>query len=89
MTQVPVTPAPQPGPKTASPPEGRPTVQPEPGLLQAPGGRLAFPGAPPSAPSYEDEIHAALFYEKGLAVKALLAVAIVGAVLVVRFFFLG
>jgi hypothetical protein len=89
MTQIPVTPAPQPEPKTASPPEGRPTVQPGSGLSQALGARLAFPGAPPSAPSYEDEIHAALFYEKGLAIKALLAVAIVCAVLVVRFFFLG
>jgi hypothetical protein len=89
MTQVPVTPAPQPEPTTASPPDGRPTVQPGSGLSQAAGGRLAFPGAPPSAPSYEDEIHAALFYEKVLAVKALLAVAIVGAVLLVRFFFLG
>lgn len=77
MTQVPVTPAPQ------------PTGEPESGLAPAARGRLAFPGAPPSAPTYEDEINAAVSYEKGLAIKALLAVAIVGVVLVMRIFFLG
>jgi hypothetical protein len=52
-------------------------------------GRPAFPGAPPSAPSFEDEIRAAVSYEKGLAVKALIAIAVVLIVLAVRFYFLG
>jgi hypothetical protein len=93
MTRVPVTPAPQPGGHAADEPPGQPQGQPAggpgSGLAQAARGRPAFPGAPPSAPCYEDEIRAAVSYEKGLAIKALLALAIVGAVLVVRIFFLG
>jgi len=53
------------------------------------GGRPAFPGAAPAAPSFDDEIGAAVSYEKGLAVKALLAIAIVAIVLVVRVYFFG
>jgi hypothetical protein len=52
-------------------------------------GRAAFPGAPPSAPSFDDEIDAAVRYEKGLAVKALLAIALVALVLAVRVYFFG
>jgi hypothetical protein len=52
-------------------------------------GRPAFPGAPPSAPSFDDEIDAAVRYEKGLAVKALLAIALVALVLAVRVYFFG
>jgi len=52
-------------------------------------GRAAFPGAPPSAPSFDDEIDDAVRYEKGLAVKALLAIALVALVLAVRVYFFG
>ena len=52
-------------------------------------GRTAFPGAPPRAPSFEDEVHAAVSYEKGLAGKAVVAIAIVAVVIAVRFLFLG
>jgi hypothetical protein len=52
-------------------------------------GRAAFPGAPPAAPSFEDEVRAAVSYEKGLAGKAMVAIAIVAIVIAVRFLFLG
>ncbi len=52
-------------------------------------GRAAFPGAPASAPSFDDEIDAAVRYEKGLAVKALLALALVALVLAFRVYFFG
>lgn len=52
-------------------------------------GRAAFPAAPPSAPSFEDEVRAAVSYEKGLAGKAVVAIAIVAIVIAVRFLFLG
>ena len=51
--------------------------------------REAFPGAPPSAPSFDDEIHDAVRYEQGLAVKALLALALVAVVLALRVYFFG
>jgi hypothetical protein len=51
-------------------------------------GRPAYPGAPPSAPSFEDEVHAAVSYERGLAVKALMAIVLVLLVLAVRVYFL-
>jgi hypothetical protein len=53
------------------------------------GDEAAYPGAPPSAPSFEDEIHHAVAYERGLAVKALLAIALVALVLVLRVSFFG
>jgi len=68
---------PEPGDQTAS------------DLSPAVGGRLAFPGAPPSAPSFEHEVDTDVSYEKGLAVKALVAIAIVLLVLAVRVYFLG
>ncbi len=49
----------------------------------------AFPGAPPSAPSFDDEIRRDVRYEQGLAVKALLAIALVGLVLALRVVFFG
>jgi hypothetical protein len=58
-------------------------------LPEATRGRPAFPGAPASAPTFEDEISTALSYEKGLAVKSLIAVAIVLIVVAIRIFFLG
>jgi hypothetical protein len=63
------------------------TARPDP--LPQPPAAPAFPGAPPSAPSFADEIDAAVSYEKGLAVKALVAVALVLLVLAVRIYFLG
>jgi hypothetical protein len=51
--------------------------------------RAAFPGAPPSAPSFDDEIDAAVRYEKGLAVKEVLAIALVALVLALRVYFFG
>lgn len=79
-----MTPEDPPDPGTTAPRE-----QPGPGpRLQAP---LAAPPEyqPASAPAFQDEIRTALSYEKGLAVKALLAIALVGVVLAARFFFLG
>jgi hypothetical protein len=51
--------------------------------------RAAYPGAPPTAPSFEDEIDAATRYEKGLAIKAVLAIALVVVVLGLRVYFFG
>ena len=56
---------------------------------QPPGADAAYPGAPPSAPSFEREIQDAVEYERGLAVKALLALCLVALVLVVRVAFFG
>jgi hypothetical protein len=53
------------------------------------GGQQPFPGAPPDAPSFEREIDDAVGYERGLAVKALLALALVALVLVLRVSFFG
>jgi hypothetical protein len=41
------------------------------------------------APSFEDEIRATVHYERGLAVKALLSIALVAAVLAFRVYFFG
>jgi len=56
---------------------------------QPAGEQEAYPGAPPSAPSFEQEIRDAVEYERGLAVKALLALGLVALVLVVRMAFFG
>ena len=56
---------------------------------QPSGKRAAYPGAPPSAPSFDDEIEDAVQYERGLAVKALLAIALVALVLGLRVAFFG
>ncbi len=56
---------------------------------QPPAATPAYPGAPASAPSFEREIHDAVEYERGLAVKALLAVGLVALVLVIRMAFFG
>jgi hypothetical protein len=56
---------------------------------QPPGAEPAYPGAPPSAPSFDDEIQHAVEYERGLAVKALLAIVLVALVLVLRVAFFG
>ena len=49
-------------------------------------GRAAYPGAPPEAPSFEDEIETATRYEKRLVLKALLAIALVAVALLIRFY---
>jgi hypothetical protein len=46
-------------------------------------------GQPPPALSFEDEIRATVHYERGLAVKALLSIALVAAVLAFRVYFFG
>jgi hypothetical protein len=51
--------------------------------------RPAFGGAEPSAPSFEDEIRAAVSYERGLAAKAFLSIALVVVVLALRVYFFG
>jgi hypothetical protein len=56
---------------------------------QPPAATPAYPGAPPSAPSFEEEIENAVAYERGLAVKALLSIALVALVLVLRVAFFG
>lgn len=60
-------------------PEGQPLVS----------RRAAFPGAPPSAPSYDEEIDTATEYERSLVGKALLAIAVVVLILAIRAFFSG
>jgi hypothetical protein len=82
-------PQPLTGPVTAAPLPPELGDQTASALSQVVRGRPAFPGAPPSAPSFEDEIDAALSYEKGLAIKALMAIALVLLVLAVRVYFLG
>jgi hypothetical protein len=81
-----VTPEDAPDRGTAAPPE-----QPGPGPPPPPPPPLpAQPEHQPApAPAFEDEVRTALSYEKGLAVKALLAIALVGVVLAARFFLLG
>jgi hypothetical protein len=56
---------------------------------QPPPGEAAYPGAPPDAPSFSDEIETAVEYERGLAVKALLSIVLVALVLVLRVAFFG
>jgi hypothetical protein len=73
-------------PNLPAPPCGGMT---ENGHRPQPPGTPAYPGAPPSAPSFEDEIEEAVEYERGLAVKALLALGLVALVLVLRVAFFG
>ncbi len=42
-----------------------------------------------AAPSFDEEVASALSYEKGLAVKALLSLALVALVIALRMYFLG
>lgn len=58
-------------------------------MTAEPGRREAYPGAPASAASFDDEIDDAVRYEKGLAVKALLAIVLVALVLALRVYFFG
>ena len=51
--------------------------------------RAAFPGAPPSAPSFEEEIDTATNYERSLVGKALLAIAVCVLIVAIRAFFSG
>jgi len=53
------------------------------------GRRAAFPGAPPSAPSFEEEIDTATKYERSLVGKALLAIAVCVLMVAIRAFFSG
>jgi hypothetical protein len=81
------------GPSRQRPPAGLPEGGP------ATAGGLA--GAPPAVPArlagpgeaeqqeFDQEIRAAVRYEKGLAVKAVIALAIVALVILIRLFFLG
>jgi hypothetical protein len=48
---------------------------------QPPGGAAAR--------EFDEEIRSAIRYEKGLAVKAIIALAIVAVVILIRLFFLG
>jgi hypothetical protein len=74
-----------------APDPGRTAPREQPGPGPRPQAPLAAPPErqPASAPAFEAEVRTALSYEKGLAVKALLAIALVGVVLAARFFFLG
>jgi hypothetical protein len=56
---------------------------------RAAGDQPPYPGAPASAPSFDDEINAAVRYEKGLVVKAVVAIALVAVVLALRVYFFG
>jgi hypothetical protein len=58
-------------------------------VAQVVSRRPAFPGAAPSALSFDDEIDISVSYEKGLVIKALLAIALVLCVLAVRMFLSG
>jgi hypothetical protein len=63
--------------------------QPEPAGAEPTVAEPAYPGAPPDAPSFDDEVEADVEYERGLAVKALLSIALVALVLVLRVAFFG
>jgi hypothetical protein len=79
-------------------PAQRPPAGPPEALPAAAGGPA---GAPPAVPAlragrgevdeqeFDREIRAAVRYEKGLAVKAVIALAIVALVILIRLFFLG
>jgi hypothetical protein len=81
------------GPARQRPPAGQPEDRP------ATAGGPA--GSPPAVPAllarpgeaeqreFDQEIRAAVRYEKGLAVKAVIALAIVALVILIRLFFLG
>lgn len=53
------------------------------------GDRSPAPGDPPVPVPFDDEIRAAVRYERGLAVKALVAIVVVAVVLALRVFLLG
>jgi hypothetical protein len=74
-----------------SEPEGRgaPEVSGRHSMTVQPDKRAAYPGAPDEARSFDDEISAAVRYEKGLAVKALAAIALVAAILAICAYLLG
>jgi hypothetical protein len=76
-------PAPAPDP-SAQPHPPDPAAPRPPSSLPASREEPALP-----APSFEDEIRATVHYERGLAVKALLSIALVAAVLAFRVYFFG
>lgn len=57
--------------------------------MTEPEGRPPFPGAPREARSFDDEIGAAVRYEKGLAVKAVLVIVLVALIIGLRVYFFG
>jgi hypothetical protein len=75
----------------AAPPD--PPAQPcpaDPAPPRPPSSLPALRAEPvPPVPSFEDEIRATVHYERGLAVKALLSIALVAAVLAFRVYFFG
>lgn len=73
----------------AAPPPAELGEQAASALAEVVPGRSAFPAAGPSAPSFDDEVRTAVCYEKGLAIKALLAIALVLLVLAFRVYFFG
>jgi hypothetical protein len=58
-------------------------------MTAEPEKRQAYPGAPEQAPAFDDEIEAAVRYEKRLVLKALLAIALVAVILGLRAYFFG
>ncbi|HTS95152.1 MAG TPA: hypothetical protein VMI33_00870 [Streptosporangiaceae bacterium] len=54
-----------------------------------PGEPAPAPGQPPVATSFDEEIRSAVSYERGLAVKCLLALALVAVILALRVYFFG
>ncbi len=69
-----------------------PDDQPRPGepTPAGPGERVpAAPGEPATATSFDEEIRSAVRYERGLAVKCLLALALVAVILTLRVYFFG
>lgn len=57
--------------------------------MTEPEGRPPFPGAPREARSFDDEIGAAVRYERGLAVKAVLVIVLVAVIIGLRVYFFG
>ena len=78
----------QPEQPSALPPDpaGHPH-QADPAALRPPSS-LPAPREEPAS-SFDDEIRATVHYERGLAVKALLSIALVAAVLAFRVYFFG
>jgi hypothetical protein len=90
----------RPEPPPAQPPDPQaqrdPAAQPDLGAqrdpaAQRPPSAVPAPRQEPAPPvlSFEDEIRVTVRYEKGLAVKALLSIALVAAVLAFRVYFFG
>jgi hypothetical protein len=68
---------------------GQPTPPAEPVAAPAAPARMSVVTDPEIVRIFHEEVRRAVSYEKGLAVKALIALALVGIVVAMRMLFLG